>query len=274
MTGSASAPASSGNLGPGFDCIALALDLRCTVTARPAAAWEPPAGSLLRAAAEAAVGPEQPLALEVESDIPIGKGLGSSAAVVAAAFVAARRALGADADQGEVLAAVARMEGHADNAAAAVMGGLILIRPDGVAHRLELHPSLRVVVGVPDEVLPTAEARAALPDEVPLGLAARSVARVATLVEGLRTGDVTLLRAVGDDELHEPVRREMRPVIVELVAAARAAGAATAALSGAGPAVLALAGGEEAAAVADALAAVVGTAGVVLRPEVAAAGVG
>lgn len=236
----ASAPASSANLGPGFDCLALALDLRCEVSVEKSDGWQvhpdDPTGSIESAARTMSA---DPLTITIDSDIPIGRGLGSSAAVRAALAAAVGRLAGTSVDLEALYSVVAAQEGHPDNAAAAVFGGLVLAGPETV-HRLELHPSFSAVVAVPDETLPTSEARSSLPAMVPFGVAAHTSRRAIALIEGLRTGNLELLDGMGGDELHEPHRVAIRPVIGQLLDAARRAGAPAAFISGAGPSVLAL----------------------------------
>lgn len=251
----ASAPASSANLGPGFDCLALALEVRCRVVAVPAPAWSvehlqedapPPEEDAVLAAARRAVGDDRPLALHVDSDIPLGRGLGSSAAARAAGAAAAWRALEGRADPDRVYRLVAEMEDHADNAAAAVFGGLILVGAGGEVHRLPFPPGLSVVVLVPSRPLSTAEARLALPSVVDQAMVVRSLARVAALMAGLLLPERTeLLAAAAGDELHEQPRTALRPEIADLMREARSAGALHASWSGAGPSVLALGPTEE-----------------------------
>lgn len=268
----ASAPASSANLGPGFDSLALALDLRCEVDVEASSDWEvadDPDG-FVRSAAERIS--THPLRIHIRSDIPLGKGLGSSAAVLAALETAVRRLQGEPEDDRAVFEAVSAAEGHPDNAAATVYGGLVLAGGGRVRH-LELHPSLSVVVAVPADALPTEEARGALPRQVPFAVAARTADRAIRLSEGLRTGSVELLAEIGSDELHEPYRVALRPETGRLLDGAAAAGAPFVAISGAGPSVLAIVTGETGDEVADAFAELVG-AGSVLRPGVARAGVG
>ncbi|MFH1329459.1 MAG: homoserine kinase [Actinomycetota bacterium] len=272
--GEASAPASAANLGPGFDVVALALGLRCAVSVAPAGEWSlasPGADggsmALIRRAAEAAVPGAGPFGVVVESAIPVGRGLGSSAALVAGVVAAVRAAAGRGESREEVVRVAATVEGHADNVAAAVHGGAVAVSPGGRVYGLEVHSSLRVLVAVPVAVLPTAGAREALSGPVDTATAARTAARLTFLVEGLRRGDAALLAEAAGDELHEARRAHLSPLTGRLVSAAREAGAVHAAWSGAGPSAVALVAGEAVAAVRaaweDLLA---GEGGVVLEP--------
>ena len=246
MTGTATAPASSGNLGPGFDVLALALELRCRVRATPAAEWRieemgqsysPPVGDLVVRAVKAVVG-DRPMRLQIENAVPRSRGLGSSSAVTTAAAAAAVRAVGDEPTDGMLFTVITELEGHPDNAAAAVFGGLVAAK-DGVMRRLPISPELVVVVGIPDAHLSTHMARAALPGAVRHQVAARSIGRVVMLIDGLRTGDPTALAAAAGDELHELPRRDLSPVTNDLIAAAVGAGAMHASWSGAGPTAIA-----------------------------------
>ena len=245
----ASAPASSANLGPGFDCLALALELRCRVEAVPSSSWfiehageqRPAAGAddAVLEAARRAVGERSPLALKVHNDIPIARGLGSSSAAAAAGALAAFRAVDARPDPRKVFEIVAEMEGHPDNAAATVYGGLVLAA-GGQVHRLPWNGALRPVVAIPDEPFPTREARDSLPLAYPADEVVRSLGRVAALVAGLLGHDPAVLACAAGDEIHESIRTRVRPDVGGLVTSARNAGAAHACWSGAGPSVLAL----------------------------------
>lgn len=245
--GFASAPASSANLGPGFDAVALAFEIRCECRAVPAAAWEveergtvftPEPHELVRRAMVAAVG-QRPVRMRIDNDIPRSRGLGSSSAVAVAVAAAAMRAHGEVPESARLFAIATELEGHPDNAAAAVYGGLVVASGD-LMRRLPLHPRLVFIAGVPKQKLPTSHARQALPPSVSHATAARSVARVAMLLEGLRTGDPAVLRAAAGDELHEAPRAALSPVTGDLMAAAYDAGAFLASWSGAGPAALAI----------------------------------
>ena len=257
----ASAVASSGNIGPGFDVVALGLELRCEVRAEPAEEWgcvhvgrhslEQGEDLVLRAAKDA-VGEDRPLRLTVSNDIPLARGLGSSAAAYAAGVAAALRAVGDDADPDRVFAMVAEREGHADNAAAAVFGGLVGVLPGGRPVRLALDPRWRIVTAIPSFQLLTKQARDVLPSEVPREAVVRSLSRLISLLEGLRTGEESTLSEAGGDELHEAPRAGLHPLAGDLMTAARSAGAAHACWSGAGPTILAIAAEPQVDAVVDA----------------------
>lgn len=246
----ASAPASSANLGPGFDTIALAWELRCRVTARQSAEWSvehvgpepiaPNAPDAVLFAAQRAVGVATPLALTVDNAVPIGKGLGSSAAALAAGAAAAWLAVVGEADHRDVFDLVAEVEDHGDNAAATVYGGLAAVDAAGDPIPLEIHPSLVGVALVPDQMLPTSHAREALDVKVERRAVVRSLGRLVALVEGLRQADPELLGRASGDELHEDPRRVLYPAADDLMDLARTAGAMHAAWSGAGPSVIAI----------------------------------
>ena len=270
MTGSASAPGSSGNLGPGFDVLGLALDLRCRVTASPSSDMtvddgegpEPLAEDhIIHRAVNAATA--EPMAIVVDNSVPRSRGLGSSAAVMAAAAAASVRAEGGEADRQAIYDIVAGIEGHGDNAGPAVYGGLIAVGLDG-PRSLPIHDRLVTVFGVPNTHLATSEARAALPELVSLSTATRSVSRAVSLAEGLRTGDRAALAAARGDELHEAPRAALSPVTGSLIEAALAAGAMHAAWSGAGPTAIAFTTAEEADAVVQAMTGALGDNGEVM----------
>lgn len=273
----ASAPASSANLGPGFDVLALALGMRCRVSVELAEGWETVGADgedddTLQALVWGVAGAAPPHRVVVESDIPIGRGLGSSAAI-RVAVAAALEASSGEMRLERVFRTAVAAEGHPDNAAAAVHGGLVAVSVDGEVRRLAMHPSLALVVAVPDTPLSTVEARAALPREVPREVAVRTAARLAFLVEGLRTADPDAFRAAAGDEIHEAPRRALSPLTTDLVGAARRAGALHAAWSGAGPSALAITTEARIDDVRDTMAAVLGTRGTVSRVGVDREGV-
>jgi homoserine kinase len=242
----ASAPASSANIGPGFDVLAIAFELRCRVEAELAPQWlvteegasyEPESDSLVVRAAELAG--DQPLAIRINNDIPRTRGLGSSAALVTSVAAAALRANGREPNSNQLFEFVRQLELHDDNAAAAVYGGCV-VTSLGVFRRLELDPDLVFVAAIPESPLPTSLAREALPPQIGRGVVARSLGRVVFLVEGLRTGSAEAFAAAAGDELHERPRAELSPLTGRLIDTAYANGALHAAWSGAGPAALAI----------------------------------
>jgi homoserine kinase len=234
-------PASSANLGPGFDCFAAALGLFLELEVAPAARFEfvsdlavPRDRSNLAVAAFERLHPADGLRFAMRSQIPLSGGLGSSAAAVVAGLLAAQRLAAADAD---VLALAAAIEGHADNAAAALFGGFVIVA-DGSVARLAAPAALAALLVVPHGAVSTTRARAALPATVPLADAAANTAQGALLALGLERGDLALIARGLRDRLHERYRAHLYPRSASLVAAAASLGALGATISGAGPTVL------------------------------------
>ncbi len=166
-----------------------------------------------------------------------------------AAAAASMRAVGRKPTSEELYELVAAIEGHGDNAGAAVFGGLVAVA-NNTLRQLDLSPGLHFVFGIPEEALKTRDARHALPAEMSRAAAARNVARMAFLIEGLRTGDPETLAQAGGDEIHEIHRAPLSPVTGRMMEAARGAGALHTAWSGAGPTALAIAHAPEAVAAA------------------------
>jgi homoserine kinase len=252
----ARAPASSANLGPGFDAVALALALYVEVEVTDAPALRVTlegAGSTLPAdatnlAVEVAckVAGHDRLAISVRSDIPVGRGLGSSAAVALAAAAAA----GAE----DPLAVAIGVEGHPENAAASMRGGLVAAAVCGGVVRaapLALDPALRVVVVVPDIELATADARAVLADPISRADAVFNLQHLAILLSGLADLGGFDAHAM-DDQLHQERRTTLFPQATAIADLLRGAGALGACWSGAGPSMLAVVTPTTSASVADA----------------------
>jgi homoserine kinase len=249
-------PATSANLGPGFDTFGLALDLCNDVTvdtdAPSGVTWEGEGadelavdGSDLVSTTMAAIAssmdtPLPSLALHGVNRIPLARGLGSSSAATVAGVVLASRVLDLGIDRGDafsVFAEAAGIEGHPDNAAPAVFGGLT-IAVDGAVHRLEPHPELRAVVLVPSVRLDTASARDALPDRVPMADAVFNLGHAALLVEALTT-DPALLQEALRDRLHQDARLELVPEMADQFDRIQALRRVPVCVSGAGPSLIA-----------------------------------
>ena len=237
-------PSSSANLGPGFDALAIALDIGIEVSVEPAeqlslettgfgSELKDPTKHLGVSLATEILG-HQNFALTIHSEIPLARGLGSSAALAVAVAAAA----GAPSP----LAVGTKVDGHAENAAASVYGGFVTASvEDGeiFVAQLPLDPALRFVVVIPERELATADARRVLPSTVSYHDAAFNLSRVALLTAGL--ADHRLLQATAmDDRLHQPFRMGLLPFAADVLAATREAGALASCWSGAGSTMLAV----------------------------------
>ena len=264
-------PCSTSNLGAGFDCIGLALDLHLEISFKPGASEFAVVrkGTL----ADLAVPPEEDLAataflravrgagavpsgvLTMRSEIPVGKGLGASAAATVAGFDLGLAACGFDTDRGAILALGMEREGHGDNVAPILLGGLVAVVPktgESAAERrgetetfgvavLELSPEIGFAFAAPARPLSTREARKALPNEVSHATAVRSAARAVALTRGLETGDPMLLHAaVEGEELHTSHRLPLIEGGEAALRAGYAAGAWAVTTSGAGSGMIAM----------------------------------
>lgn len=254
------APASTANLGPGFDSLGLALALHNTLEMTPTArgteveiegegAGTLPRGArnlMVRAARRVfdSVGRSPGgLSLRVVNEIPLSSGLGSSAAATVAGLLAADAMTEANLSREELLRLAHGMEGHADNAAASLFGGLNLVSTVSdapVALQVSI-ASLKLVVALPKVSLSTQEMRRALPRRVPLGDAVFNIGHALFTVEALRAGNYRLLEIAMADRLHQRHRLRFIPAGEAAMNAARKAGAAAVALSGAGPSLVAFA---------------------------------
>ncbi|HEX4187832.1 MAG TPA: homoserine kinase [Solirubrobacteraceae bacterium] len=251
------APASSANLGPGFDsmaaALALHLELEVAETGSFAVESELPIAKgreNLCVRAFETLHPADAFTFRIRSQIPLSGGLGSSAAAIVAGLMAADHLFELDAD---LLARATELEGHPDNVAAALRGGFVVCA-DGEVARFEPPTGLEALAVVPEEPVRTRAARAALPQRVPMQDAVFNVAHAALLTLGLARGDWDLLARGLQDRLHEPHRAHLFPRSYELALRARELGALGATISGAGPAVLVWCFYEQTGAVAEALA--------------------
>jgi homoserine kinase len=257
-------PATSANLGPGFDALGLALALYNDVEAREADGITvhvegQGAGRLattgdnviargVRLAYEAAGRSFKGVGLRCVNRVPTSRGLGSSAAAWVGGLVAGNALCGGGLSRDALLALATQAEGHPDNVAAALLGGLTVscVGADGAVTALSLPvpPRLTWVALIPDITSSTAEARAVLPASVPRADAVFNVQRVALLLAALQSGRAEALGPALDDRLHQPYRVALFPWMPAVVEAARSAGALGCVLSGAGPALLAVIDGD------------------------------
>lgn len=255
-------PATSANLGPGFDSLGLALDLwneavitlaieySVLVNGEGRERLSPGENNLIiRSAQRVAeiVGKRlPPFHLDCVNRIPLSSGLGSSAAAKLTGLLGANALLGKPLSKAEILNLATEMEGHSDNVAAALLGGFVVsMVEDGkvIAHKVNMetdHDSpIQVTVVLPDYHLSTQQARAALPEQVTLQDAVHNISRAVLVTEAFRSGDLDLLARAMTDTLHQPYRLWLIPGAREALDAAREAGAAAAAVSGAGPGIIA-----------------------------------
>ena len=250
-------PGSSANLGPGFDALAIALKvyLECKfsvssrlsirVTGRDAHLIPATEQNLIWKTALAVAArshlPLPPISLTINNDIPLGKGLGSSAAALTAGVIIAERLLELRWKPARILDEAARLEGHPDNVAACVLGSIVAsgVEPGGLtrAIRLEMPDNFSVAVVVPDFAVPTKEARAVLPDCYSQADVVFNVQRTALLIAALASGDSSVFPMALDDRLHQPFRCQLVPGLTEILRL-RKPGLLGCTLSGAGPAVL------------------------------------
>jgi homoserine kinase len=249
-------PASSANLGPGFDVLAAALQLHLEVEVEETGHFEIVTDldiarnrRNLCVRGFEALHPADDFRFTIRSTIPLSGGLGSSAAAIVAGVMAADHLFELDAD---LLAVATEVEGHPDNVGAALLGGFVVCA-DGAATRFDVPAGLESIIVVPGDPVRTKEARAALPDEVPMADAVFNVAHASLLVLGLARGEWDLVSRGLQDRLHQPRRAPLYPRSLELAERAHDLGALGATISGAGPTVLVWSHYEQTAGVAQAL---------------------
>jgi homoserine kinase len=242
-------PATSANLGPGYDVLAAALALHLELEVEETGTFSVEADDLavpldrsnLCVRAFETLRPADGIAFRIRSEIPVAAGLGSSAAAIVAGLLAADHLYELALEPEDVLVKAAELEGHPDNVAAALYGGFVVCATDGsgvTATRLDPPQGVEGVVVVPEEQVTTEEARQAIPDEVPLTDAVSNISAAAELVLGIQRSDLTLIGRGLADRLHQPHRAHLYPRSMEIVQEAPRMGAIGATISGAGPTVL------------------------------------
>jgi homoserine kinase len=243
-------PASSANLGPGYDVFAAAVTLNLELEVEEAGEFSVEAEGLdvpldrsnLLVRAFERLHPADGIAFRIRSEIPLSAGLGSSAAAIVAGLLAADHLYELALEKDQVLAHAAEIEGHPDNVAAALLGGFVVCSAGGEgiqATRLDPPQGIEGVVVIPrGEEVPTTKARAAIPAEVPHADAVANVAAAAELVLGIERSDLTLIGRGLADRLHQPHRAPLYARSMELVREAPELGALGGTISGAGPTVL------------------------------------
>ena len=256
------APATTANLGPGYDCLGMALDIwnRLTVSTLPAGSTPTVqvngegegelAGDtdnlIYRAMAflyDEADTPIPPLELVCQNGIPLSRGLGSSAAAIAGGLVAANALLGEPFSANDLLEMAATIEGHPDNVAAAVHGGLrLVVLEDNQIYTapIRIPADLQAVLFIPENRIATVDARRVLPAEISVADAVYNMSRVALLVAAMEGNRPEYLKIATQDRLHQPYRETIFPPMKVIFAAARDAGALGVFLSGSGSAIMAL----------------------------------
>ncbi|MFZ5597353.1 MAG: homoserine kinase [Bacillota bacterium] len=252
-------PATTANLGPGFDCLGMALQLHNAVEMSIVSS-----GLVIEIQGEGSsdlprnednlvyqaalrvfgqTGNHPPgLKIKLSNNIPVARGLGSSTAAIVGGMVAANMLSGAGLGHREIINLAYGMEGHPDNIAAAVLGGVVVaLQVEGDIKFQKITPprSLRAVVAVPDYTLSTRISRDILPSQVPLGDAVFNLGRIALLIASLYTGDLNQFSLAMEDRLHQPYRTALIPGMKKVFAAARLAGAKGISLSGSGPSIIA-----------------------------------
>ena len=264
------APASSANLGPGFDVLGAALGLELELDVAETGEYSFDPGGLdvpldrsnLLVRSFERLHSADGIAFRLSSEIPLGRGLGSSAAAIVAGLLAADHLFELGNSREAIFAHACEIEGHPDNVAASLFGGVVACPPQGAPARASAPDPIEIAAGtappagaampallsppegveavlvVPTDEVPTSAAREALPAELPIADAVHNVAAAANLVLGIERSDLTLIERGLSDRIHQPWRRALYPRSMDVVEAARGLGAIGATISGAGPTVL------------------------------------
>jgi len=264
------APATTANMGPGYDCLGMALDVWNTLEVEVLDSAEPVVEIVGEGAGELGTGRDNlvyrsmeflfkdagqdmpAVRLKCDNAIPLARGMGSSAAAIASGLVAANAICSQDYAPNDLLEMAATIEGHPDNVAAAVLGGMQLVIADQTeeGNRLftvpiNVPPELHAVIFVPDVRISTEDARAVLPEKVSVADAVHNMGRVGLLVASMATNHPEYLAIATQDRLHQPYRQPLFPAMKVIFQAALDAGALGVFLSGSGSTVLALTQGRE-----------------------------
>jgi homoserine kinase len=258
-------PASSANLGPGYDVLAAAVSIFLELEVEESGEFSFAAGGLdvptsrdnLIVRAFESLHPADGIAFRLRSEIPLARGLGSSAAAIVAGLFAADHLFELALSKEEMLVRATEIEGHPDNVAAAIFGGFVICGEGETgapsAARFDPPSGLESIAVIPAEEVSTERAREAIPAELPLADAVANVSAASRLVLGLQRADLDLVAAGLSDRIHQERRRELYPRSMDLVDSAKALGALAATISGAGPTVLVWTTWQDAGRVAEAL---------------------
>lgn len=259
-------PASSANLGPGYDVMAAAVEMFLELEVEEVSEYSFDPGGMdvptgrnnLVVRAFESLHPADGIAFRLRAGIPLARGLGSSAAAIVAGLFAADHLFELALSKEEMLVRASELEGHPDNVAAAIYGGFVICGrgEDGTpsAARFDAPDGLEAIAVIPAEEVSTERAREAIPAQVPLADAVANVSAASRLVLGLRSADLDLVARGLADRIHQPRRRDLYPRSMELVDTAADLGALGATISGAGPTVLVWTTWQDAGKVAEALA--------------------
>ena len=252
------APATTANLGPGFDCLGLALDIWNETSFEIGHSDLSISGEgenelvldlnnlLYRGFAKPfeIIGRDVPaVSIKAKNEIPVGRGLGSSAAAIVSGLIAGDKATGIGLSQAEILRLAAEMEGHADNVGAALLGGLQIVvssNQEWVTSQVPIPKKISLIIFIPDKLVLTSEARSSLPEAVTLDDAKFNIGRASLFVNSMAQGDIDHLGIATQDRLHQDYRAALLPGINSVMKGALSAGADCVFISGSGPSVIAI----------------------------------